>query len=263
MKHQWGRIFFAGLIVLIITIILNFPAQIAVNILVPRFNAPLKWERIEGTLFNVKLFGVSASSNSGVEFYIDQLSLKSSRLSLFSGRLDSVFAIIQGEMLVNGKSQFGIKKWNINELEGEIKLNDLTQSFPEFSFVGLTGSVHITSKLISGNYGELPDQGNIKIIITELSSEQIKSDRPLGNYEIKIDVLSKSRINGTILNISGENQLYISSRAIFDKPGKDLQISGQAWVANDADPSVQEILLLLGKYENNRTIIDWSSKINN
>jgi len=263
MKHQWGQIFLAGLIVLFITIVLNFPAHIAANILVSKFNAPLRWERIEGTLFNVKLSGVSASTNAGDEFYIDQLSLKSSRLSLFSGRLDSDFAIIQGEMLVNGKSQFGIKKWNINELEGDIKLTDLSHSFPEFNFVGLTGSARITSKLISGNYGELPDQGNIKIIITELNSELIKSNRPLGNYEIKIDVLSNSRINGTILNISGENQLYISSRAIFDKPSKDLQISGQAWVANDADPSVQEILLLLGKYENNRTIIAWSNKTNN
>ena len=107
-----------------------------------------------------------------------------------------------------------------------------------------------------GNYKELTEAENFIIELFNLNSAMFDSPRPFGNYQMLIDSVSTQKITATIKNLPGDNQILINSKISFDKVGKIFGINGYAWLSDNAEKSLSELLYLLGKQENNRTLIN-------
>jgi hypothetical protein len=259
MSLSKGRLAMAGTFVLFVTVLLNFPANLAAGWIKRNTAIPLEWQSIEGSIFSTDIYGLSIPTLSGNFLYIDRTSLNTSIFPLMFGNLTSEIHVMTGNSEIIGESNLTFSEWEVSNLTGELVFSDFVDSFPELELFGISGKLILRSDLIMGNYKDLTDSENISLKLFNLNCAMFNSSRPFGDYQIKLESISTQKISASISNLPGDNQLLINSKLNFDKLNNKIRINGYAWLSDNADKSLNELLFLLGTQENNRTLIIWET----
>jgi hypothetical protein len=259
MNLSKGHLVIAGIFVLFVTVLLNFPANLAAGWIKRNAEMPFEWQTIEGSIFSTDIYGLSIPTMSGNFLYIDQTSLNTSIFPLVFGNLISEIHIMTGDSEIIGESKLTFSEWKVSNLIGELVFIDFIDSFPELELFGISGNLILKSDFIMGNYKELTDSENVSLELFNLNCAMFNSPRPFGDYQMLLDSVSTQKITASISNLPGDNQLLINSKLNFDKIDNKIRINGYAWLSDNADQSLSELLFLLGKQENNRTLINWET----
>ncbi len=256
MNRRWVKLSIAGTCILLISAILNFPASLALGWVKQNSPTPVEWQQVDGSIFNADVFGLSIKTEQGRLINLDRLSTSTSILSLLSGTISTEFEFWKNNSSVSGKSALTPGSWKISDASGEIFISDLNQIFPEIVLFGVSGEFKIQQINLSGEYYQLPNSGNFELEASRLKSSMFNLSQPIGSYRVSADNIDNDNIIVSIVNLTGENQVFINVKTTIKKREKRLGVNGFTWLSEKADPSLNELLLLMGTLENNRILIN-------
>lgn len=259
MNLSKGQLTIAGISILFFNVLINFPANLVAGWIKSNTEIPFEWQTIEGSIFNTEIYGLSIPTMSGNVLYIDRTSLNTSIFPLLLGNLTSDIHAMSGNSEIYGEGKLTFSSWEVSNLFGELVISDFIDSFPELELFGISGKLILKSDSIKGNYKELTDSENVSLELFNLNSAMFNSPRPFGDYQMLLDSVRTQKITASIKNLPGDNQLLINSKISVDKIDNKIRINGYAWLSDNAEKSLSELLSLLGKQENNRTLINWET----
>ncbi|MGY8815096.1 MAG: type II secretion system protein N [Gammaproteobacteria bacterium] len=260
MSRNWLRLAILGISVFFITILMNFPAEIIAERFRENSLPGLSWQSMTGSIFNIEIDGLSIIVEQDRKLYLDRLVLQTSALPLIAGRMHIEISAQTQNSQVAGELELNFSQWHLNQINGLIKLDDLYFLFPELSLIGARGDMEISGVDLAGQYNDLPDSGNLDVQIKNMNLEIVSTKRALGNYQLTIEKIDNNQILGKVDMQDGDSQLYIMADAILNKVDKIIQVQGSAWTKMDADVQVKELLPLIGRIDNGRAQINWSTR---
>ncbi len=256
MSRRWLKLSIAGVFILLITAILNFPASLALGWAQQRSAYPIEWQQIDGSIFNLNIYGLSVKTVQGRLINLDRVSISTSKLSLLLGNISTEFQIWKNDSQVSGIGIITLEAWKLSEVSGEILVTDLTHIFPELELFGISGVLELEHTNLSGEVNQLPNSGNFKLDISGLTSAMFGS-RPIGSYRLIDDEINDKHIIASIVNIADDNQVFVNVKLVLSKDDKKFGVNGYSWLSEKVDTSLNEFLLVMGRLENNRVLINW------
>jgi hypothetical protein len=249
-----------GIPVFLITILINFPAEPIAERLRVNTLSTLNWQSMTGSIFNVEISGFSITTKSGRNYYLDKLVLQTSVLPLLTGRIITHVSTQIEDAYVKAELEMYLNQWRLNQVDGTIKMNELSSLFPEISLIGIQGELEIKGEDISGQYNELPNTGKLDLTLQSLNLDLFQTNRSLGNYRLLFTIVENTQMQGKISMMEGKHLLNIDADIFLNIKEKNILVKGSAWTGEDASEPVSQLLPLIGRLENGRAQINWANQ---
>jgi hypothetical protein len=246
-----------GIFAFFFTILINFPAEPIAERLRENTLSDLNWQSMTGSIFDVEISGLSIKSKSGRNYYLDKLVLQTSVLPLLTGKIITHLSTQIEDAQVKAELEMYLNQWRLNQVDGTIKINDLSSLFPEISLIGIQGDVEIKGEGISGQYNSLPNTGKLDIRLKNLNLDLLQANQSLGNYSLLFTTVENTQMQGKISMLEGKHLLNIDAEIFLNIKEKNILVKGSAWAGEDASEPVSQLLPLIGKLENGKAQINW------
>ena len=258
---NWARLGLLGSLVFLLALISTLPASLAGNWIRKDKAQDITWQSLSGSIFDASVQGVTIKTGQGRVVTLDRLAIQNSILYLLTGRIVSNVSARIGESVIHSRLKFCVNRWVVDSLRGEIDLMNLSSFIPELELMGVRGMITLSDVGLEGIYHATPGNGHGEIDIYELRMAVVNTSASLGNYRLSISSIDQQNIKGKIETVSADSQLYINGELIVKSLENSIQIRGQGWAGKDAEQSVRELLPLLGRVENGKVQINWSSRL--
>ena len=254
------RLLIAGLLVFLLTLLVNFPADQLFTLFRGRIPESVSWQQVSGTIFRPVFHQVNIHLADGRRLQLDSVDISFSPLQILPGGngLKTEVMLAGGRTLAWVKP--GMARLQINSIEGDLQLQGMAGLTPLVGGLGVSGYIHFTGDALDVDYQGQPQAGDLEISITDLMLKQLDASGPLGNYTARLHIVD-GIVQGNIGTSSVNAPLHIEGQLQLNIPERTAGFTGEASVSDTASSSLYGILPLLGPIEAGRARINWQTRM--
>lgn len=248
-----GRLLLAGLLAFILALPLYLPAAFVLTRLADRVPHGIAWREVSGALLKPHLHSVSIDLPYGNRFVIDEMVADISLWSLLKGRIGGTFEVRLGDDRISGAGSLGAGRWQIESLEGDLKVGSISNRIPGAELAISSGQVELSGERWSGVYNAFPDRGSLQIRLIQLQSDLAGPD-PLGDYQIFANTDAQG-LKAEVATTNVDALLNVTATGSVNPSIREINISGTAEAKPAAPEAMRGLLPFFGAVENNRASI--------
>ena len=257
MRRRWLQLGGIGLLVFLVTFLINFPAAWALQLLHARLPVQLAWEDASGTVFDGAASRLSVVLDGGRVLRFENVSLRMSLLPLLLGRMETDFDARGYEGGIQGRAILGPRTWRVARTEGRVSLAAFAEALPEIALLGLSGRLSFSGEGLSGGYRAPPVTGSMNAIVEELRVGLIETGSAIGSYRLSLNADPGEPLDFGVDTPSPASMLIIEGEGTVDSAGGTIRFEGYATAADHATEPVRSLLPLLGPVINGRAAINF------
>ena len=257
MTKRWIYLGLTALAVFLGALLLRTPAPwllAGANQLLP---LEISWNEARGTISGMDVRGLGFTLPGGRRVWFSRVTLEPALLPLLGGQLRLHFRVDDAGEQLAGSAGFGLKSWELVEIDGKLPLTALLPTLPELEIAGLDGQVSIQGEAVAAGYGSLPSAGRLLLSFQAIRATWLRTDQPLGSYQVTLQAQEQAGLNGEITTLTGPALFSLSATVRQEPASQTLKFQGAGQLSPDAPTPLRRILPILGKASRDRVAIDW------
>lgn len=257
MTKRWIYLGVTALAVFLGALLLRTPAPwvlAGANRLLP---LEISWNEARGTIAGMDVRGLGFTLPGGRRVWFSRVTLEPALLPLFGGQLRLYFRVDDAGEQLAGAADFGLKRWELVEIDGKLPLTALLPTLPELEIAGLEGRVSIEGEAVAAEYGSLPTAGRLLVGFEAIRVTWLRTDQPLGSYRMALQAQEQAGLSGAITTLTNPALFSLSATVVQEPASQTLKFQGAGQISPDAPASLRRILPILGKAGRDRVAIGW------
>ena len=261
MKRRWLGLLLLGLIIYALVLAYRFPAAWALHWSRDRIPPTVEWGGVSGSVLDARVARLALTVPGGGTPVIGPVEWRTSLHRAVFGHMPLTFRAeaLQGE--VNGQARLQPGGWRLPVLKGRFSLAALPEVLPQLAMAQVEGRVLFRARDLQGGYAQPPQSGKLRATVEGLAAGLIETDRPLGDYQVALELQSGGQLAGEVTTVNDDALLRIQGRLRGDLKAGRLRFNGRGEVPPDAPAMVRDILPLLGSVNGDRVRIQWQGRL--